>query len=340
MDRGGEEARDSRVASLLLRVSLVPSLGRTLPDCMSMAVTQGLVIAELARTFHIPELSLATFKGFAYFVVPFVLLMYVLEHRSGADMSRYRSRAFLHDIVYALFYRTGFYAMFVFSAVAAALGPALEFLNLGLLRNASFPVAVVVFWILGDFMLYWIHRLQHSSRILWAFHSVHHVPSELTTLTQFRRHPLDWILGDFALFVVFVVFLGLAPGFWLPLYILMKTLQALQHAELHWRFGWLHSIVVSPVFHSLHHSIDERYHHSNFGLMFSVWDVIFGTAVQDQNRPDRYGVSGLAITESLVQQFITPFRLLAGRVGRRSIADTAHGNATGEIPDCPRGNTD
>lgn len=234
----------------------------------------------------------------------------ILEWRARADVTRYRSRAFLNDLVYALFYRGGFYAVLIFSVATAALDARLDFLRFGVLADAHLGVRLASFWILGDFILYWAHRWQHRSPTLWAFHAVHHSQENLTTLTQYRRHPLDQVFLGFWMYLVFPVALGLPPSTWLPLYVLTTTLQALQHAELNWRYGRLYPVVVSPVFHSFHHSADACEHNGNFGFMLSIWDHLFGTAVGGDRRPERYGVDGLDLPETLIDQLLGPFKRL------------------------------
>ena len=74
-------------------------------------------------------------------------------------------------------------------------------------------------------------------------------------------------------------------------------------------YGPIGRWVVSPHFHAFHHSVDRRHTNANFGIMFSCWDYLFGTAVTELERPARYGVDGIDFHESLASQFLTPFRL-------------------------------
>jgi len=128
------------------------------------------------------------------------------------------------------------------------------------------------------------------------------------------------LLLDVALFVAFVWVLGLPTKTWLPLYVLATALQALHHSELNWRFGPLYRLVVSPTFHSIHHSADPKDHNKNLGQMLSIWDYLFGTAASHAERPARYGVDGLDMPESLTRQLVVPFRNLV----RRPLAGTPH----------------
>ena len=43
--------------------------------------------------------------------------------------------------------------------------------------------------LLGDLLIYWGHRLQHHSALLWRFHAVHHSAEHLDWLAAHREHP-------------------------------------------------------------------------------------------------------------------------------------------------------
>jgi len=288
-------------------------------------------LAELVETMRLQELGMSAVRA-GLLLLPFLVAIVVLEGRAGADLTRYKTRNFLNDVVYSLFYRGAFYHILIFAAVANAFESKLQFLKFDLLASAPLWLALLVFWVVGDFLLYWVHRLQHSVPLLWAFHSVHHSQERLTTLTQYRRHPFDRLLLDVALFVVFVFALGLPTRTWMPLYVLATSLQALHHTELDWRFGPLYRIVVSPIFHSVHHSADPKDHNKNLGQMLSLWDHVFGTAAAHAERPERYGVDGLDMPESLPHQLVVPFRQLVRRSVAAPSSKTAESFSGGHRP--------
>ena len=248
----------------------------------------------------------------AVLVCLIVLIVYLFERRKGVVAARYATLGFFVDSVYALFYRSGLYTQLVYAATANALEPHLEFLKLELLPGLPLGVQLAIYVVGFDLILYWIHRLQHANKWFWAFHTIHHSQERLTTLTQYRRHPLEFLYMDLISFVIFVLVLGIPTATWLPLWIVMTGLQALQHAELDWRLGPLYKVVVSPVFHSIHHSPDAKYYNKNLGLMLSVWDFVFGTAAAERERPGSYGISDVTMAESLTGQLVAPFRLLRG----------------------------
>jgi sterol desaturase/sphingolipid hydroxylase (fatty acid hydroxylase superfamily) len=267
-------------------------------------------LAEFAAQVHLGQLAKSTALALLIYG-GFLLVVFLAESREGADPSRYRTRNFLNDVAYTLFYKGGFYNVLLLAAVTNALEARLGFLQLNLLRPLPWPVGLAIFWVAGDFLTYWWHRLQHANRFLWAFHSVHHSQEQLTLFSASRRHPLENLSMDVLLyFVVFHLVLGIPTRGWMPLAALVASVAAIQHAQLDWRFGPLARVFVSPRFHAFHHSVEPVHANANFGFLFSCWDHLFGTAVPEQPRPARYGVDGLEMGETLGSQLVTPFRLL------------------------------
>jgi len=253
--------------------------------------------------------------GLLYFVVVTVIAL-GFEAQRGRRLAKFRSRTFLNDIAYTVFYRAGIYGV-LWGATFNAFESRLSGLRVEWAASWPLWVQIAVFWVCGDLIIYGLHRAQHSNRFLWAFHSVHHAPEELTTLTQNRRHLVERVYVDVALYVPLLVVLGIPTSAWPMLWMVFGMAEALQHAELDWRFGPLYYVLVSPVFHSVHHSSDDRHYNKNLGGMFSFWDFLFGTAVDAKERPASYGVRGLAMEETLASQLVSPFRMLAASARER-----------------------
>lgn len=240
-------------------------------------------------------------------------VVYVFERRAGADPERYRTRHFLNDVAWTLFYRGGAYNILVLAAITNAFDGRLASIRPHLLTRIPWPLGLGVYWIAADLVTYWWHRLQHGNRFLWAFHSVHHSQERLTMFTASRRHPLEQLSMDILIyFLVFHFLLGIPTRSWLPLSALITGLVAIQHAQLDWRLGPLARVFVSPRFHNFHHSADPRHANANFGFLFSCWDYLFGTALPEEPRPVRFGIEGQPVGETLWGQLVTPFRLLRG----------------------------
>ncbi len=258
----------------------------------------------LSRHAFTYELVMTTLVGMAVYVAC-ALIVSLAEWSQRRDWSAYRTRAAFNDAAYALFYQCSIYSVLVMP-LFVFLSPRVQFLRVELLAQLPPVISIPLCWLTFDFCNYWVHRLQHSVRPLWAFHSVHHAPEELTLLTANRIHVVEQLYMSLLLLVPALV-LGIQPR-WLPIVFLQVLTETLQHARLTWTFGSLHKVVVSPAFHAFHHSADAREHHGNYGRVFSCWDLLFGTFVHSAEPVRRFGIDGMVVPERLTAQFLHPFR--------------------------------
>ncbi len=276
---------------------------------------------EAGRALLLNPDTVATILALAAFLA----LMVVVEWRRGGDPRRYVSRHFRTDVAYTVFY-TGVYALAVSGPVLRGLeflvhryAPSLE---LNLLAAIPRPFHLVVFLVVTDFIGYWIHRLMHANRFLWAFHQVHHSQKDLTFLTAYRFHFVDTLTHNFFGFWVGLV-LGIPVLAWLPLTVVTTWFQSAIHSDTGWSYGALDAVFVSSRFHNIHHSTERAHYDKNFGLLFSSWDVLFGTAEANPTRPPAYGIAGVTVPESFSRQLFFPFLALIRATDRRRSGDLA-----------------
>jgi sterol desaturase/sphingolipid hydroxylase (fatty acid hydroxylase superfamily) len=286
--------------------------------------------SHLIALLQLRKIAAASLYASVVFAVMFVII-YLLEWRQGADQSRYKSRTFACDVAYAFFYRGEIYTVFVLSLVLGLFEPHVQFLKLDLIKHVPAPLAYLTWWLTFDFFGYWMHRAQHHSRFLWAFHSVHHAPKELNFLQSFRLHVVEQLIANLVMYVP-AVMIGMPARIILPVYMVQVFFESVQHSELHWRYGPFYRLVVSPGFHAFHHSAERRHYDRNFGKILSVWDFLFGTAVEREPRPTRFGIDGYEIPESLVQQFLSSFRYLRKGPTAALVPETATMAATSMPP--------
>ena len=235
-------------------------------------------------------------------------IFYVLEWFTRSRRSQYGSRNFLHDLMFWMYYNSGLHRIIFNTALFSLLAPHLAFLNPGLLVGLPTLARYVVYTVVTDFLQYWLHRLQHGSRFMWAFHTVHHSQEHLSFSTLARMHPLELFVSDLV-FLVSLTALGAPPHMWGPIYWVWEFLNSAQHTELPWRYGPLYRVFVSPAFHSFHHSIRAEHRDKNFGGILSIWDFIFGTAVDEKERCGLYGLTDVKMP-TLASTFIVPFQLV------------------------------
>jgi sterol desaturase/sphingolipid hydroxylase (fatty acid hydroxylase superfamily) len=130
-----------------------------------------------------------------------------------------------------------------------------------------------------DFYAYAIHRVQHRVFILWRFHVVHHADVDMDASTTFRHHPVEVL--TIAVIGAFTFALLGVPEWIFPVYALVTIVVSLiQHVNagkvgrLDHALQW---VLVTPGMHRIHHSADTTDSGTNFGMVLSMWDRIFGT---------------------------------------------------------------
>lgn len=246
------------------------------------------------------------------------IFIVIMEAVTARNWRRYWTRGFLTDLCYLLFFAAGLYYFFVSGPVGRALTALVQsvapwYLQLNLLGYLHPLAHTAILILVIDGVEYAMHRLGHSNRLYWKFHCIHHSAEHLTPLTKFRVHFIDMtVFGTVKFFPA--VALGLPPDLWMPI-LPLGFLQILSHCDLDWGYGWVGKLVVSPRFHRIHHSADPAQCHKNFGIIFSLWDYVFGTAAADLTRPLAYGVPGVKVPDSFPQQFFYPFFLVAEELG-------------------------
>jgi sterol desaturase/sphingolipid hydroxylase (fatty acid hydroxylase superfamily) len=234
-----------------------------------------------------------------------------------------KARGFRTDALYVLFYMGGFYSFLVSAplqrALSAAVAQRAPFLRADLLAGLHPAAQFLALFVAMDFLSYVAHRLSHRVGFLWLFHSIHHSQPALTAFTNFRFHLGDVLFRTLVQFPFFVLLgspsLAGVPLIWLTV-CASVLLEGLAHCDLPWRFGALGGLLVSPAFHRIHHSVEARHHDRNFGIAFSIWDRIFGTAADDRERPVAYGLAAPRVPESFLGQLAFPV-LAAVRGWRR-----------------------
>ncbi|MGG6229771.1 sterol desaturase family protein [Tenacibaculum sp. SDUM215027] len=134
----------------------------------------------------------------------------------------------------------------------------------------------------ADFTYYWMHRLEHEHRILWASHSVHH-SSEDYNLTISMR--LSIVEGLFEwIFLIPMVLVGFSPFQAVVGLVLVAQFQTWIHTEYIGKLGWLDEVFNTPSVHRVHHGSNNKYLDKNYGGFLIIWDKIFGTFQREEEK--------------------------------------------------------
>ena len=137
------------------------------------------------------------------------------------------------------------------------------------------------------------HYLLHRVPILWRLHRTHHTDVEYDFSTGVRFHPFETIVATVTLMSV-VAALGAPPAAVLISQVLTVVVDFVEHANVRLPASLdrtLRLVFVTPDMHRVHHSQERHEGNSNFSNMFSIWDRLFGTYVdQPAGRTRAHGV--------------------------------------------------
>jgi len=161
--------------------------------------------------------------------------------------------------------------------------------KLGLVSGWPVLGQLAFFFVVHDFYIYWFHRLQHRSNLLWRTHEAHHSVDDVDWLSGTRSHALEIMINQTIEFLPIVV-LGAAP----EVALMKATLDAVWgmyiHSNLNVRAGVLQRVLNGPQMHRWHHATELPAPGKNFATKLAIWDWLFGTAYLPEHKPDRYGL--------------------------------------------------
>lgn len=155
-------------------------------------------------------------------------------------------------------------------------------------------VQVVIYLLLADFLEWCVHVNLHRRRLLWGFHQLHHSITTLDWIGNFRFHWMEVVLYKSFKWLPLAV-LGAS---WEAIHIasvISLTMGYLNHANLRTDWGPLRLVLNSPRLHVWHHDVELHGRGGqNFGVVFSLWDRLFGTLYypEDEEAPRRLGFGG------------------------------------------------
>jgi sterol desaturase/sphingolipid hydroxylase (fatty acid hydroxylase superfamily) len=167
---------------------------------------------------------------------------------------------------------------------------------------------VAVGLIVAEFFVYWQHRAVHSVPALWHLHALHHSTARMTFFKTTRIHALDIGTATF-LWTASLLVLGAPVSVVLWVTAFGNFSAQTQHANVRLRTPpWLNAIVCTPAVHWLHHSIDKREGHSNFGMNVMLWDHVFGTFIRPGAQPRQtLGIEPNHVPASFLGQLALPW---------------------------------
>jgi sterol desaturase/sphingolipid hydroxylase (fatty acid hydroxylase superfamily) len=240
------------------------------------------------------------------YAVPFFLLTILIElaalkwldHDSafdGSGVSGYSAKDTrtsmlmgLGSLASTLLFKVG--AFVVYNAVFVYLAP------------FELPMHTWWSWVIAiagvDLAYYFSHRFVHRVNVGWAAHQAHHSSEYMNFGTALRQKWNPWF--EFFFFLPLPL-LGIAPWVIYLAFGFNLIYQFFVHTEVVGKL-WrpLELVMNTPSHHRVHHGSDPEYLDKNYAGIFIVWDRMFGSFVEEKQRPT-YGLTKPVETYNLVK---------------------------------------
>ncbi|MDI1274348.1 lysoplasmalogenase family protein [Polaromonas sp.] len=133
-----------------------------------------------------------------------------------------------------------------------------------------------------DFCYYWLHRAGHESAVFWAAHVVHHQSQDYNLSTALRQTSSGALLGW--IFYVPMAIAGVPPLVFGVVVLIDLLYQFWVHTEHVPRLGWFDRWFCSPSNHRVHHAVNDNYLDKNYGGILIVWDRLFGSFKEEDEK--------------------------------------------------------
>lgn len=163
---------------------------------------------------------------------------------------------------------------------------------------AEGPAKWLLTFLIYDLSIYLWHVISHHNEFLWRFHKVHHSDKAFNVTTGFRFHVID-LLIEIPYKCLFVILIGVNAHIVLAMEAIQLVFILFHHSNTQIpNEDRLSNLFITPKLHRAHHSALRTEHDSNYGIVFSFWDRIFGTRLELV--PEKIGLE-VIMAENFIQ---------------------------------------
>jgi sterol desaturase/sphingolipid hydroxylase (fatty acid hydroxylase superfamily) len=153
---------------------------------------------------------------------------------------------------------------------------------------------VILYWtvllLAQDFMFYILHVVDHYCRLFWAVHVTHHSSEEFNLTVGFRSSVLQPLYRF--LYFIPLALIGFNGVDIIFMYSATQIYGILVHTQAVGKLGFLEWFLVTPSHHRVHHASNPLYLDRNMGMVFIIWDRIFGTFQEEvSGEQAKYGLT-------------------------------------------------
>jgi len=222
-------------------------------------------------------------------VVMFSILERIFPYQKGLPYFR---KGWYLDLIWYTFIQSYIMKIVIF---AGLIGPARIVLNMpeeGVISHWPLWALILFFFITHDFYIYWFHRWQHYNKFLWRTHEAHHSVEQVDFVAGSRSHMVEILINQTIEFAPIMLLLDAETG--TLVFYIKASIDAVYgqfiHSNLNVRLGWFGYIFNGPRLHQWHHGDQVEVYHANFATKLSLWDYLFKTAYNPEQKPFKYGV--------------------------------------------------
>lgn len=198
-----------------------------------------------------------------------------------------------------------------FNDFLSVIGLQLTSIQLFSLSDFSKPIALLLFFIISDFIQWNTHRLLHTIPFLWKVHKTHHSVKEMGFAAHFRYNWMEPIVYKTILYIPLILIGGFSLEDVFIVHFISIAIGHLNHANLGWDYGFLKYLFNNPKMHIWHHSkFIPNKKGVNFGISLSVWDYLFKTSfIPTDGRDIELGFDDEnSFPKSFIKQELYPFK--------------------------------
>ena len=219
-------------------------------------------------------------------VITMITLERLIPYTKGLPFFR---DGFWVDLVWYTLIQSYFLKILIFDYIITPTEHHFNLSSLHLISSWPVYLQVLFFFITHDFYIYWFHRAQHSSKLLWRTHEAHHSVKQVDWMAGSRSHVMEIIINQTIEFAP-IILLGADPMV-VPIKALIDAVWGMYiHSNINVKSGKLQYFINGPEMHQWHHADDRNVFHANFSTKLAIWDWIFGTAYLPPKKPTEFGL--------------------------------------------------
>lgn len=182
--------------------------------------------------------------------------------------------------------------------------------------SLPFWAQVVFVILLSDFLFWLAHVIRHKSKFVWEFHKIHHAQQEMNFFCGSRAHPIDSLVVNLVRFLPFTMLeADAAVTSFVVWKVVVNGYAMYTHSNIRTNMGLLKYVLVTPQSHRVHHSDRLEHQDKNFGNIFVIWDMMFGTQVFDFSSYPDTGTEDKNVPRPESARFSDAARSFCGMLG-------------------------